>query len=206
MQVFIRPAFFCALQWPERKTTPQNQTKMREWSVIQLWTISPHTKGKSETLTCEDCRYKWNRKTENTNRKVSEGLLMKTPELKPALLNLIHTCCSFVSFEFWVSLICSTLDVSSENLLRKTENLSPSDQNVQNNEFSKLSCWTSPSVCYRAGLILDVWQRLRRWSNSRAALIAASVSAGLWQLIRPAHQQQPGVDPSPAWLKLIQDG
>lgn len=112
--------------------------------------------------------------------------------MKTALLNLTQTCCSVVPFEFWVTLSCSLSAVFSKKSFIQKGEFVTSNQNVQNNEFSVLLCWTSSSVCYRAGLILAVWRRPRRWSNSRAALIAPSVWAGLWQLIRPAHQQQPG--------------
>lgn len=112
--------------------------------------------------------------------------------MKTALLNLTQTCCSVVPFEFWVTLSCSLSAVFSKKSFIQKGEFVTSNQNVQNNEFSVLFCWTLSSVCYRAGLILAVWRRPRRWSNSRAALIAPSVWAGLWQLIRPAHQQQPG--------------
>lgn len=208
MQVFIRPAFFCAPQWLERKTTPHNHTETRERSVVQLWTISPHKKGnlKRSHVKIADTNYIF------TNRKVRRSsdenvwTEKKLAQMKTALLNLTQTCCSVVPFEFWVTLSCSFSDVFSKKSFIQKGEFVTSDQNVQNNEFSMLFRWTSTSVCYRAGLILAVWRRPRRWSNSRAALIAPSVWAGLWQLIRPAHQQQPGVHPSPARLKLIQDG
>lgn len=191
-----------------RERRPRTIRRRRESVALFSSERYLHTKGKSETLTCEDCRYKLHFHKQKGSKVFWWKRLnwKKLAQMKTALLNLTQTCCSVVPFEFWVTLSCSLSDVFSKKSFIQKGEFVTSNQNVQNNEFSVLLRWTSSSVCYRAGLILAVWRRPRRWSNSRAALIAPSVWAGLWQLIRPAHQQQPGVHPSPARLKLIQDG
>lgn len=177
-----------------RERRPRTIRRRRESVALFSSERYLHTKGKSETLTCEDCRYKLHFHKQKGSKVFWWKRLnwKKLAQMKTALLNLTQTCCSVVPFEFWVTLSCSFSDVFSKKSFIQKGEFVTSNQNVQNNEFSVLFCWTLSSVCYRAGLILAVWRRPRRWSNSRAALIAPSVWAGLWQLIRPAHQQQPG--------------
>lgn len=127
MQVFIRPAFFCAPQWPERKTTPHNQTETRERSVVQLWTISPH---KREIWNAHMWRLQIQITFSQTER--FEGLLMKTSELKKNLrkwklhywISLKHVVVLFLLSSEWLW-AAAFQTFFRKNLLCKRGNLSP---------------------------------------------------------------------------------
>lgn len=127
MQVFIRPAFFCAPQWLERKTTPHNHTETRERSVVQLWTISPHKKGnlKRSHVKIADTNYIF------TNRKVrrsSDENVWTEKNLRKWKLHywisLKHVVVLFLLSSEWLW-AAAFQTFFRKNLLFKRGNLSP---------------------------------------------------------------------------------